>query len=325
MHTQNQYAPPYAALSMRHSLTPTVLRYVDQVARSGSIQQAARELHVAASAVNRQILALEEELGVPLFDRLPRGMRLTAPGDAVVTLARRWREDERRAASAIRQMQGIHQGQVRMMAMDSQATSIIPRLVEALAEAHPRISLAVEVASTDEVVAELLGGRLDLAVVFNLSPRRELHTLWSAPLPLGCIVAPGHPLAQAGGSASLQEVCAHPIVLQSKALLIRRYLESHYSWLFSEGQRRVETNSLHLVKRLVAGGRYVALTSELDAAPELIDGSLRFLPVRDQGAEPQTVDVVIDARKPLAPIAKVVADLLVPTIEACLAEVRRPG
>jgi DNA-binding transcriptional LysR family regulator len=307
---------------MRHSLTPAVLRYVDQVARSGSIQQAARELHVAASAVNRQILQLEEELGVPLFDRLPRGMRLTAPGDAVVTLARRWREDERRAASAIRQMQGVHQGHVRMRAMDSQATSVMPRLVETLAEAHPRISLAVEVGSTDEAVSELLDGRIELAVVFNLTPRRELHTLWSAPLPLGCIVAPGHPLA-ASATASLQEVCAHPVVLQSKALLIRRYLESHYSWLFGEGQRRVETNSLHLMKKLVAGGHYVALTSELDAAPELLDGSLLFLPVRDQGAEPQTVDVVIDARKPLAPITKVVADVLVKTIEACLAEVRQ--
>ena len=47
---------------MRHSLVPAGLRYADQVARSGSIQKAARELHVAASAINRQILQLEEAL-----------------------------------------------------------------------------------------------------------------------------------------------------------------------------------------------------------------------------------------------------------------------
>ena len=52
---------------MPHSLVPAQLRYVDQVARSGSIQAAARELHVAASAINRQILQLEEELEAPLF------------------------------------------------------------------------------------------------------------------------------------------------------------------------------------------------------------------------------------------------------------------
>ena len=306
---------------MRHSLTPAALRYIDQVARSGSIQQAARELHVAASAVNRQILQMEEALGVPLFDRLPRGMRLTPPGDALVTLARRWREDERRLTAAIRQMQGVHQGQVRMMAMDSHATSAIPRLVEALAVAHPRVSLSVELGSTDEAVSALLAGQVELAAVFNLEPRRELVTRWSAPLPLGCVVAPGHPLA-AGATSSLQEVCSHPIVLQSKALLIRRYLESHYRWLFGEGPQRVETNSLQLLKQLVASGRYVALTSELDAAPELAAGTLRFLPLRDLGVEAQTVDVVIDARKPLSAVARIVADLLTQALQDCLAEAR---
>ena len=308
---------------MRHSLTPAALRYIDQVARSGSIQQAARELHVAASAVNRQILQLEEEFGVPLFDRLPRGMRLTAPGDAIVTLARRWREDERRVGAAIRQLQGVHQGQVRMMAMDSHATSAMPRLVEALSLAHPRISLAADVGSTDDAVSALLAGQIELAAVFNLEPRRELFTLWSAPLPLGCVVAPGHPLA-AADSSSLQEVCSHPIVLQSKALLIRRYLESHYRWLFGEGPQRVETNSLHLLKQLVLSGRYVALTSELDAAPELAAGTLRFLPLRDQGVEAQTADLVIDARKPLSAVARIVGQLLVQALETSLAEARAP-
>ena len=83
------------------SLIPASLRYVDQVARSGSIQAAAKELRVAASAINRQILRLEEEMGVPLFDRYARGMRLTVSGETLVTLIRQWRSDERRAAAEI--------------------------------------------------------------------------------------------------------------------------------------------------------------------------------------------------------------------------------
>jgi DNA-binding transcriptional LysR family regulator len=322
MSTHSTLAPPVsAAAATRGTLLPIVLRYVDQVARSGSIQGAAKELHVAASAVNRQVLQLERELGVPLFERLPRGMRLTPSGDAIVTLARRWRSDERRVAAEIRQMQGIHQGHVRVAAMDSHSTSVLPSLVERLAAEHPRISLSIELGSSDEAVAALLGGKADVAAVFNLSPRRELHSLWSAELPLGCIVAPGHALAEAR-SVSLQEVGAHPIALQSKALLIRRYLEAHYSWLFNDPRTRVETNSLQLVKMLVRGGRHVALTSELDAAPELIAGTLRFVPVRDKGAEPQTVGVAIDASKPMGAIVKTVAGLLAEGLQACLDEVR---
>lgn len=306
---------------MRNSLTPTVLRYVDQVVRSGSIQGASKELHVAASAINRQILRLEEELGVQLFERLPRGMRPTSSGDAIVTLARRWRNDERRVASEIQQMRGIHQGLVRLFAMDSHTTGLLPSMVDGLAQRHPRISLAIEIGSTDDALGALLGGKADLVVVFNLSPRRDVHALWSTDLPFGCIVAPDHPLARAA-NVSLQEVSAFAIVLQSKALLIRRYLEAHYGWLFSDAQQRVETNSLQLVKMMVRTGRYVALTSELDAGPELLAGQLRFVPVRDKGAEPQTVSVAIDASKPLSPLVKAVAEELIAAAQQWLERVR---
>ncbi|CAN5661140.1 LysR family transcriptional regulator [soil metagenome] len=309
---------------MRSSLLPIVLRYVDQVARSGSIQGAAKELHVAASAINRQILQLEDELGVPLFERVPRGMRLTASGDSIVTLARRWRNDERRAASDIRQLQGINQGHVTIAAMDSHSSSFLPGLVREITDTHPKLSLSIEIGSTDEGLAALMSGKADVAAVFNPAPRRDLHVVWSSELPFGCIVAPGHPLAQAK-TVSLQEVCSYPVALQSKSLQIRRYLESHYSWLLTETQSRVETNSLQLVKMLVKSGGHVAFTSELDAASEIALGSLVFVPVRDKGVESQTVSLVIDAGKPLSLIVKLVSDLLVKHIQGCLDAARPPA
>jgi DNA-binding transcriptional LysR family regulator len=307
---------------MRGSLVPAVLRYVDQVARSGSIQRAAKELNIAASAINRQILLLEQELGVTLFERVTRGMRLTSAGDTVVTLARRWRTDERRAASDLKQLQGIHQGQIRLVAMDSHVNGFLARVIETLTREHPRISLEIQISSTDDAVAALLGGSADLGAIFNLSPHRDIHVLWKSDLPFGCVVAPGHDLASKK-TISMQEVAAHPIALQSKALPIRRYLDARHGWLFAEGQKMVETNSLQLVKILARGGNYVAFTSELDAAPEILDGSLVFLPVRDKGAEPQTVSVALDGRKPLSRIAKIVADQLAQSIAEDLKGVRR--
>jgi DNA-binding transcriptional LysR family regulator len=307
---------------MRGSLVPPALRYVDQVARSGSIQRAAKELNIAASAVNRHILLLERELGVALFERVARGMRLTSAGDTVVTLARRWRSDERRAAAELKALQGIDQGHVRLAAMDSHVNGFLPRIIEKLAREHPSISLEVQIASTDDAVAALLGGGADLAAIFNLSPHRDVRVLWSGDLPFGCIVAPGHDLARQK-TVSMQQVAAHPIALQSKALLIRRYLDARHGWLFADSQKLVETNSLQLVKALAKSGRYVAFTSELDAAPEILDGSLIFLPVRDKGAEPQTVSIAIDGRKPLSKIAKLVADEIIGGIVDDLKSVRR--
>lgn len=307
---------------MSQSLVPAHLRYLEQVARSGSIQAAAKELHVAASAVHRQILQLEDQLGAPLFERLPRGMRPTVAGNALVTLARRWRQDERHVVAEIRRYQGVHQGVVTLQAMDSHATAVLPMLVDALAREHPLISLSVNLGSTDEALTALLSGAADLCAAFNLPPRRELLVLWSAELPFGCVVAPSHPLAGAR-SVSLQEAAAYPLALQSRSLAIRRYLDAQYGWLLGdEGRRRFESNSLQLVKQLARNGRHVVFTSELDAASELAEGSLRFIPVRDKGAEPQTISLAIDGARPPGPLVRIVAQQLQNAIEQSLSAAR---
>src|ERR1700688_1008634 len=67
---------------------PRLLTYVDAVARYGSIRKAAAALNIASSALNRQILDLEVDLGAPLFERLPRGVRVTSAGEAFLVYAR---------------------------------------------------------------------------------------------------------------------------------------------------------------------------------------------------------------------------------------------
>lgn len=306
----------------RLALVPASLRYVEQVARCGSIQRAGRELNIAASAINRQILQLERTLGVALFERVPNGMRLTPAGDAIVSLGRQWRLDEHRAAAQLQQLQGLNQGHVRVVAMDSHVNGCLPPLILQMAEEHPGISLEIEVATTDVAVASLVGGTADVAAAYNLVPRRDLHVLWSSQLPFGCVVAPSHPLARQPDT-SLQQIAAYPIALQSRSLMIRRYLDSRHAWLFTESQQIVETNSLQLVKILAASGRYAAFTSELDAATELLGGTLVFLPVRDPNVEPQTVSVAIDARRSLPKVGRIVADRLAAILGDELDSIRR--
>lgn len=204
--------------------------------------------------------------------------------------------------------------------MDSHVNGFLPAVVRQLAREHPRIALEIEIGNTDAAASALIGGSADVAAVFNLSPRRELHVLWSSDLPFGCVVAPAHPVARKR-SISMQEAVAYPIALQSRSLMIRRYLETRHGWLFTDGQKVVETNSLQLVKALARSGDYIAFTSELDAAPELIEGALVFLPVRDKSAEPQTVSIAIDSRKPINRIGRIVAQTLVDNIEQTLARV----
>ncbi len=306
---------------MASSLNPRVLRYLVAVAQTGSIQAAARDVTISASAIDRQLLQLEEELGLPLFDREPRGMRLTAAGEVVLALAQRWRTDLQRTLSELKHLQGVHQGQVRLAAMDSHANGLLPAFAAALARDHPGIVLEVDIATPDDAVRRLLAGEVEVAITFNTRPQRELHLTWTAELPLGCLVASSHPLA-GRESVALHEVAAYPMAVQSRALTIRRYLERRHAWLLAEARPPLVTNSLQLVKSLVCAGTHLALTSEIDAAPEILAGLARFVPLDDAAAQPQTAAVAISARRPLPRIARVVAERLGEQAQADLSRVR---
>jgi DNA-binding transcriptional LysR family regulator len=307
---------------MQTTLHPKALRYLAAVAQLGSVQAAAREVSISASAIDRQILLLEDDLGVPLFERLPRGMQLTAAGELVLALSQRWKSDLSRTLSDIKQMQGVNQGQLRIAAMDSHANSFLPPFIHTVASEHPRIVLEVEIVNTDDAVRHLTGGEVDMAVAFNLRPQRDVQIVWTTELPLGCVVAKDHPLADRH-QVTLQDVADWPLAAQSRVLAIRRYLESKHSWLLAQAKPPLVTNSLQLVKSLVRSGSHVAITSELDVGPELLAGDVRFIPLKDRNASPQTISVALSAGRSLPRIAKMVADILSEQVASYLQQVRQ--
>ena len=303
-------------------LVPRSLRYLEAVLEHGSIQGASRATGISASAIDRQIRLLEDRLEVQLFDRLPSGAVLNPVGEMFVVLSRRWRADERRIASDVKQMQGIDTGHIRLAAMDSLVNGVIPRFLGRVAEDYPRVRIDVEIVTPDGAAAMLDDGQVDLALAFNLKPGRDLHMLWSAELPLFCIVAADHPLSECA-TLALGEVRNQAIVVQSKALTIRRMLEARHSWIFSDGPPPVVTNSLQLLKQLVVAGRHVALTSELDAAPEIASGLVKAIPIRGSDVSGQTIGLAINPRRTLPKIAIAIADELSREVERSLDEVRR--
>ncbi|SFH84571.1 LysR family transcriptional regulator [Albimonas pacifica] len=302
-------------------LLPRPLRYVEAVAEHGSVQAASRALGIAASAIDRQIHALEEASQTPLFERLPRGMRPTAAGEAVIVMARRWRADAERLDDGLREMRGQERGVVRLAAMDSLANGLLPELAEWLQAEHPRIQLACDVLTPPDAARALDEGTADLALAFNLSPSRNHHAAWSTDLPFGCVVAPAHPLA-ALDAVTVADLARHPTVSQSAVLPSRRYLETRYGWLFADNPPALLSNSLQLLKGALAGGRMAMLTSELDVLPELERGTLVWKPLREPGLRPQTIALAVDARRPLTRAGRIVLERLAARAPERLAALR---
>src|ERR1700761_2454567 len=193
-----------------------LLRYLDEVSRLGSIRKAASRLNVASSAINRQILALEAELGAPVFERMPRRLRLTATGEILIAHVRETLKGHQRVAAQIEAFKGLTRGEVTIATMNGLAAGPLPRFLTSILDRHPRVHVRIRVLPFDQMTNAVLTGEADLALTYNPPNSPGLRIVASHELTLGAVVSVRHPLARrralrlarrprvpAGGAASL--------------------------------------------------------------------------------------------------------------------------
>jgi DNA-binding transcriptional LysR family regulator len=274
---------------------------LDAVAREGSIQRASARLRIAPSAVLPQLRRLEDELGAKLLESGRRGSRLTASGEALAAELRHWQGGMRRLRSQLLALKGLQRGEIRLGAMDGLVDGVLRDTVLAFHRANPQIHLSIEVAGTEAGLRALLAGTLDALLAFNLPERRELRMLASWSLPFGCVMARGHALARRR-SVRFAECLSHRVLLRDGSLAVRGILETRFAHLFEHTHPPLATNSIQLIKALLAHGDALAFLTSLDAAPALAEGRLVFVPIADAGLGPETLALVEDARRAPGPL-----------------------
>ncbi len=189
-----------------------MLRHLDEVARCGSIRRAAARLNVASSAVNRQILSLEQELGAPLFERMPRKLRLTAAGELLIDHVRHTLKEYDQVSSRLEALKGVQRGKVTLATTLGLAMGPLRRMVSDFLNKHPGVQIEVRALVADAISNAVITGEADLAVSYNLASNANLRTQLSIAIPIVAVVAPDHPLVQRG-RAYIAEVAAYPMIL----------------------------------------------------------------------------------------------------------------
>nr|WP_285547682.1 LysR family transcriptional regulator [Streptomyces lavendulae] len=171
-----------AAMPEPHGLYEVFLR----VARDGSFTAAARSLGYTQSAVSRQVQALEEEWGTALFDRLPRGVRLTEAGRVLLPHAEGVRERLRAARAELAALRSLGGGTLRVGAFAAANVSLVPRALAAFGQRYPGVTVVHSEGPTAKHAALLAEGGLDLAVLSTPAgitlPGPELYHLLDEPM-----------------------------------------------------------------------------------------------------------------------------------------------
>ncbi|WGS48326.1 LysR family transcriptional regulator [Paraburkholderia sp. D15] len=209
---------------MTLSLHGIALRYFVEVARTGSISDASARLHVAVSAISRQIARLESELGVALFERRPRGMALSEAGERLLAYAQRSLLEAAHVMKEIGGLESLHGSMIKLASSEGFAADFLPTAMASFRDQYPGIDFTLSVMSPGAATRCVRDGDADLALTFSLAPEKGVKVEHTERAPVYALLRAGHPLATRA-RVSLADLRAYPLVLPAPGTTIRQLID----------------------------------------------------------------------------------------------------
>jgi DNA-binding transcriptional LysR family regulator len=292
--------PPAGRTLKPSRLHSNAVVYFDAVRRHGSIREAARQLNMASSAVNRQILKLEQDVGLPLFERLPGGVRLTAAGEAFARHSILVLQDAERFAAEIDQLVGVHAGHVTVAAAEGICTSVMPAVIAALKVRAPRITVSLRRTESLAIAEAVMSGDADLGVGFDLLPPPGLRRVFAAEFTVGAIMKSDHALA-GRTVVSLSACLEHPLILPEGMISLNQLLAPAFLRLNVTPVASVSSNSIEAIRAMVEMGLGIGLQTNFGLDEPLASGRMVHVPIDAGGPIISTVAAFTRGQRALPP------------------------
>lgn len=228
------------------------LEYLVAIADTGSFTAGAAAAHVAQPSISQAIGALERELGLELFVRAGRGVRLTAAGEAMVERARRVLRDVADLGAAAAELRGLHGGRLDVVALPTLAVDPLAGLVGELRTRHPGVTIVVHEPEDATVIAGWVrSGRAELGVTDLAIAGDDLARVELAPQEILAVCPPG---SVVGRRLTAQALAGLPLVAAPQGTSTRRLLEE----VLAQGELApnivVETDQREALVPLVLAG-----------------------------------------------------------------------
>ena len=291
------------------------IKYLLAVADHQNFTRAAEALHVSQPTLSQQIRQLENALGVDLFDRSGRAVRLTDAGVAYVDHVRLVLRELQAAERAVHDVQDLSRGNLRIAMTPTFTAYLIGPLIHRFRVVYPGIRLTVLETNQDRIEADLLADRLDLGIGFAGSHAAGIDARTLFTETLGLVVGGGHPLGSATAPVPAAELAAEPLALLSSDFATRLHVDAYFADCQVPQNIAIEANSISALLEFV--GRDLAAT----VLPDAITSErteLRPVPL-DPPLPTRTVQLLRRA----AGYRSAAARAFIETVDAVVAE--RPG
>lgn len=286
-----------------------MLKFLDEVERAGSIRRASTRLNVASSSINRQIIALEQEIGMPLFERLNNRLRLTESGALVISHVRQTLRQHEDVQARIEDLKRKRRSEVTVATTSGLAASLLPRVVAGFRARYPDVKAVVRILPTGQIAASLASGETDVALVSGVPEDEEVTAFASAVSQIGAVMTPDHKLA-GRTSLSLADCRDIPLIMADIGMPLRLILDDACVEMGLQLEPVIESNSLEMLKRAAALGQGITFLHALEVEEEVRRGDLRFVPLDDPAVEFPTLRVMHRTGGELGPAPRSMAAAL---------------
>lgn len=255
------------------------LRYFLAVADALHFTKAAEGLHVSQPALSAQVKQLEQEVGVPLFDRLGRSVHLTRAGMIFREHARRALREMELAQATIAQEEGLQRGQLTVGVVQTVNAYLVPEIVTRFSTKYPLVSLKLDELSGPDIEAGVENGALDMGIGFVpvTSERIENQPLFEEDFVL--IASPGHRLAKRR-QLSLSALAEESLILLPDIFCTRRLLNASFERVGAQPKIIVEMNSIEGILATVRTSKLATVLPRLSLGGGRNNG-LRGIPLKN--------------------------------------------
>jgi DNA-binding transcriptional LysR family regulator len=249
------------------------LEILQAIAETGSFTACGKKLNVSQSAISRQILLLEDELGEPLFLRVGRQVRMTPAAESLVQLGQRVFLDVRETVGSITDRTRELRGTLRLSGGMTVCLYVFPPLLKHLRRVHPHLDVRLTVALAGRSVQEIRGGRVDAGLLTLPVEETDLVTVPALREELLIVTAPTHQLAKRR-KVHARELAGLPVVLFEVGSATRKVIDHFFASQNIEPTIVMDTENVEIIKAMVKTGLGVGIVPYQAVAREVKAGQL---------------------------------------------------
>lgn len=249
------------------------------IAQTGSFNRAAEKLYLTQPSVTARIQALEKELGQQLFERKPRGVRLTDAGRVLLPHVERVLQDLRKARQAIHDLHAATGGTLSVGSALTTSTYTLPDILREFKSAHPQVEVNVRTGRSHQVQLLVLDDSVQLGLVH--SPVANHADIIPLPLyeePIVLVVHPRHPLADQS-QVTQEQLAAEPFITSDRASGYWSLVEQFWAAAGLAPRVIMELDSIEATKRMVMCGLGLTMLPRGTVEQELKSRQLIAVPV----------------------------------------------